>query len=100
MSINKTALDEARVRFGFYNFEMADIPPGSVLTLVEDETITCEVVDQNRVAFQGKTISNSAAAYIAITDLGYPWKTASGPMHWKFEDETLNARRQRMEEGD
>lgn len=96
---DQTALDKARVRTGLFNFKMVDIPPGSVLTFVKNEAITCEVVNKSEVTFEDETLSISAAALRVINSLGYNWTKISGPQHWKFGDETLYERRQRMNEG-
>lgn len=50
------------------------------------------------VDFNGQILSPSRAALIAIHNQGYNWVTVSGSDFWKYEGETLTARRLRMED--
>jgi hypothetical protein len=43
-------------------------------------------------------MSPSKAALIAVQNLGYKWAAVSGSDYWKYEDETLTARRLRFED--
>lgn len=79
-------------------FSMIDIPIGAELTFSRDTTITCQVVSDGKVNFRGEVMSPSAAALKAIRELGYSWSSVSGSDFWLYEDETLSARRQRIEE--
>ena len=80
-----------------FNFEMVDIPVGSVLTYYDDETITTTVHSRNKVDFRGEVMSLSAAALVVIREAGFNWKTANGPTCWVYDGETLPERRARME---
>lgn len=40
-----------------FNFEIVDIPAGSVLTYYEDETITATVHNRNKIIFEGEVMS-------------------------------------------
>ena len=92
------AVAKARERRSRFNFSMVDIPPGSTLTFSRDRNIICTVHDNKSVTFEGEITSLSAAALKALHRLGYNWTQVQGPQYWQFEDETLEERRQRMEE--
>jgi hypothetical protein len=95
-ALQKAAVaQERRSRLKFT--ELA-IPVGSTLFFVKDESITCTVVANGEVNFQGQIMSPSKAALIAVQNLGYKWAAVSGSDYWKYEDETLTARRLRFED--
>lgn len=77
------------------NLEMIGVPLGAVLTLVENKEITCVVYQQNpaRVVYEGKVTSLSDSARRA-SKLGF---NVQGSLYWKYEGETLQARRERFE---
>ena len=79
-------------------FSELAIPPGAILVFVKDEKVTCTVVANGEVNFQNQIMSPSKAALLAIQNLGYKWASLSGSDYWKYEDETLTARRLRMED--
>jgi hypothetical protein len=81
-----------------FNFDMVNIPVGSILTLVRDEAITCSVSSATRVEFEDQDYSLSSAALIAVKRMGYNWKTIAGPLNWKFSGEVLDQRRSRLEQ--
>jgi len=77
------------------NFEMIGVPSGAVLTLVENENITCVVCQQSpaRVVYEGEVTSLSDSARRA-SKLEF---NVRGPLFWKYEGETLQERRDRFE---
>jgi hypothetical protein len=89
------ASEERRTRLRFT--ELA-IPVGSVLTFAKDSTITCTVVTDGRVEFEGQVLSPSASALIVVRRMGYQWTAVSGSDYWEFKGETLAARRLRLED--
>jgi hypothetical protein len=89
------ASEERRPRL---RFSALGISAGNVLTFAKDQTISCIVVADGQVEFDGQTLSPSAAAAQALKTLGYQWASVSGSDHWEFENETLTARRLRLEE--
>ncbi len=93
------ALNKARERRSRFNFEMVKIPVGSVLTFSRDPDVTCTTVDHRQVNFRGEVTSLSKSAHDLLHEMGYSTRTVSGPAYWEFEGETLDARRQRMQEG-
>lgn len=80
-----------------FNFEEVNIPPGSEITYVDDDSITATVVDKKKIEFEGETTSTSAAALKLKNRAGYSWTRISGPQYWKYNDEILAERRIRME---
>jgi hypothetical protein len=83
----------ARLRFTELN-----IPIGATLVFAKDVTITAQVVADGKVNFDGEVMSPSAAAKIAVKQLGYNWSAVSGSVFWMYADETLVARRLRLED--
>ena len=77
------------------NLEMIGVPVGTILTLAGNEDITCVVCQQYpaRVVYEGEVTSLSDSARRA-SKLEFP---VQGPVYWKYEGETLQARRERFE---
>lgn len=92
------ALNKARTKRGNFSFDLVKIPAGSLLTFSKDDTITCVVIDNKKVDFEGEITSLSKSALDVVHRLGYEWKAVAGPDYWQFEDETLTARRLRLED--
>ena len=80
-----------------FNFSMVDIPLGSTLNFVGDEDVTCKVLSNTRVEFEGSDHSLSSSALIAKNRMGFNWKTIAGPLNWKYDGEILDERRSRLE---
>lgn len=93
---DKPAAKRKRSR-GRIDFSMVRIPVGTILTLRGDETITCRVVNDREVEFDGKTCTLSSAAAKALQNKGRSAKAISGPVHWCYEGEALYNRRLRLE---
>ncbi len=89
------ALDKARKNRSKFNFEMVKIPVGSILNFTRDESITCKVIDDTQIEYNGSIRSLSDTAK-EILNVPYP---VQGPVYWMFEGETLDERRRRFEEG-
>ena len=97
---DEVALEKATKATQRFNMEMVNIPVGSELSFIRDETVTCIVKPNNRVEFEGDDHSLSSAALIATNRMGLNWRAISGPYNWKFEGETLTQRRARFESDD
>lgn len=96
---DQRALDEARQKRSRFNFDMVDIPLGATLYFSREDTITAKVIGRagsESIEFDGKTMSLSAAAQEV---LGYH-NAVSGTAYWSYDGETLDERRQRMEDGE
>lgn len=89
------ASEERRSRLRFSDLE---VPIGSTLTFVKDRNITSQVVADGKVNFEESVMSPSAAALIIVRRLGYEWAAVSGSDYWEFDEETLTARRLRLED--
>ena len=75
-----------------FRFSMVDIRPGAVLYWAEDDAITCTVLDDRYIDYQGtKTTISAAAAKLK------GWQSAQGSQYWLYEGETLQERRDRFE---
>jgi hypothetical protein len=96
---DQRALDRARQRRSVFRFSLVGIPVGATLTFTRDSNITCTVVDDRKVSFEGELLSLSIAADLALKKVGVNWKSVQGPAHWEYDGETLDERRIRLEEG-
>lgn len=79
-------------------FSDLKIPTEAELVFIRDDRITCRVIADGQVEYEGAKMSPSAAALTAIKKLGYTWSTINGSDFWMFEGETLSARRLRLED--
>ncbi len=94
---DEKSLEKARKRKANFNFDMVNIPHSSELVFIKDQQVTCTVIDNKKVLFEGEETSLSAAALTAARKLGYNWPSVAGPNYWTYEGETLDERRLRME---
>ncbi len=90
---DQQALNQARSRRANFNFKMANIPVGAQLTFVNDENIVAKVVDNKHIELNGEITSLSTSAQKL---LGYA-NNVQGTIYWKYEGETLDERRRRLE---
>jgi len=81
-----------------FRFSLANIPVGAVLQFVDDENVTCKVIDDRSVEFQGAQTSLSAAAVelLRTSRAGRKSSQVQGPLYWLYNGETLDERRQRV----
>ena len=75
---------------------MVRLEPGTALRSVWNDDVTCVVVDERRVEYQGETTTLSAAAKSVLRDMGKEWRAVSGPDSWHYEGKTLNEIREEM----
>ena len=94
---DRASLKKSRERRERFRFDMVGIEPGSNLTSVWDEEVTCTAVDERGVEFGGEVMTLSAAAKRVLGDLGKRWQSVSGPDSWRYEDKTLSAIRDELE---
>jgi T5orf172 domain len=65
------------------------ILPGTVLTFTRDPNITCEVIEGNKVEYEGQSMAPSVAAKYALEKLGQPAIAANGYEFWMVGDKTI-----------
>jgi len=92
------ALDKVKARRPRIRLDAIGIKTGDALTFSRDESIQAIVATDGKVQYDGEFLSPSAAAVKALHKLGFQATSVSGSEYWMFEGETLNERRQRMEE--
>lgn len=91
-------LNRERSRRPVFTFSMLDIPTGSTLTFLRDETKTVTVTGDREVEFEGnRTSLNQVTLDLLRNDHGKNWSTVRGPDYWSYENEILTDRRLRME---
>jgi hypothetical protein len=78
-------IEDLRKRREVRTFPSMNIPLGSVLTFIKDETITCTVSGPRKVNFRGEDLSPSKAALLVIHEMGYDWPAVSGMGYWAYE---------------
>jgi hypothetical protein len=93
---DQEALDQARKRRSNFRFGMVGLKPGTELTSVFDDTITCVVKDDRWVMFRGQEESLSSSALTIAREKGYNWSAVAGPEYWKYEGRTLSEMREEM----
>lgn len=94
---DQRALNQARERLSRFNFKLAQIPAGSEIQFLQDETIKAIVADDHKhIKWNGEVTSVSDAAWKILK---YKYRP-QGTRYWLFEGETLDARRRRIEFGD
>jgi hypothetical protein len=96
--IDQRSLDKEKKVRSRFNFDMINVPVGSVLSFVKDPNITSIVVDKHRIEFEDEIHSLSSSTLKLVHRMGYTWKQVSGPTYWMYEGETLNERRSRIEQ--
>lgn len=86
--------ENRRVKF---DFAMVAIPDDARLAFLRDDDIVCTVTQRKpaKVNFRGEELSLSKAAAKALG--GGSSAGLRGPAYWKYEDELLSDRRDRME---
>ncbi|MDR3126696.1 MAG: GIY-YIG nuclease family protein [Rickettsiales bacterium] len=89
--IVEKAVDEQRTRRGVMSFTELDIPINAVLIFTRDESITCTVIGEREVEYEGEPYKISALAERLI---GYH---DTGMKYFMYEGETLWNRRIRLE---
>ena len=87
---DRAALDRAKNRRGKASFGIIDIEPGTVLSFSKDPEMTCIVVDDKKVEFEGEITSLSASALTILHRMGYEWPTANGWAYWQLKDRKLS----------
>lgn len=94
----RKSLNRERLRRPVFTFSMLDIPTGSKLTFVRDETKIVTVTGDREVEFEGnRTSLNQVTLDLLRNDHGKNWSTVRGPDYWSYENEILTDRRLRME---
>ena len=99
-SEEQEVLNRERSRRPVFTFSMLNIPTGSTLKFLRDETKIVTVTGDREVEFDGnRTSLNQVTLDLLRNEHGKNWTTVRGPDYWIFENETLTERRLRMEEG-
>ena len=97
----KDSLNRERSRRSVFTFSMVDIPIGSEITFLKDESKIARVTDEREVEYEGNRYSlNKVTLEILAKNFGKDWGSCRGPDYWIFENETLTERRLRMETSD
>ena len=83
-----------------FNFSMVSIPPGTILEYIHDSSITCEVLDNKQILFNGSETTLSGATRTLYQEGGSSRIAFAGPRYWCFDGESMSERRRRMEQED
>lgn len=77
-----------------FDFEKYGIKIGEEIYFSRDESIKAVVIDSNRIEFNGEKYSLSGSARELLKRNHQP----AGTLFWKYDGETLDERRRRMDE--
>jgi hypothetical protein len=91
------AVAETRARRDRINLRAIDVPVGAQLVFSRDTEITCTVLNDTQVDYQGSVTSLSRSALTILQTMGYSAGSVSGSTFWMYENETLDERRRRLE---
>lgn len=94
---DKDALAKEKARRPRIKLSALGIGVGEILVFSRDSSVTAQVVDNNKVLYNGEVTSLSAAALDASHKMGYKTPAASGSEYWQYEGELLDERRRRLE---
>lgn len=94
---DRAAIQRLGQRAERFSFKMVGIAPQTVLCFKLDSDVTCIVLDNHRVEFEGEPTSLSAAALTALRRQGFDWKAAQGAQYWMHEGKTLKELREALE---
>ena len=91
---DQNALNKARSRRPNFRFDMVDIQVGAELKFLRNEDVTCKVVGDKKVEFEGQEFFLSKLT-LDILEKQFDEKPPAvrGPDYWLYEGETLNERR-------
>ena len=91
------AIEKAKSRRSRIKLSALGINVGDELTFSRNENIVATVADNNKVIYNGQTMSLSASALSILHSMGYVTPSASGSDYWMFDGELLVERRNRLE---
>lgn len=94
----KAAVERQRARRERISLSAIGIKPGDVLSFSRDPDRKVEVLPDNKVRMNEQELTLSRAAITCLQEMGYKTTHASGSQYWMFEGESLDERRQRLEE--
>jgi hypothetical protein len=92
------SVEKAKKRRSKINLQAINIPVGAELVFSRDPTKTAKVIDEKQVEFDGEITSLSASALKILKGMGYTSDNVSGSVFWMYGDETLEERRQTLDE--
>lgn len=96
----RAEIDRTRTRREVRTFKSLNIPVGAQLTFTKDDSITCTVVSDRKVNFQGQMLSPTAAALAVVQQMGYDWKSVSGMEYWEYNGVKLSKLDDEVEDTD
>lgn len=98
---DRETLKKENARLPAFRFSMVDIKAGSKLTFIKDENISCKVINDKEIEYEGVQSSLSRVTRNVMHEkFESQWATFRGPDFWIFGNETLTERRHRMEESE
>lgn len=87
----RAEIERTRTRREVRTFRSLNVPVGAQLSFTKDDSITCTVVGDRKVSFEGRTMSATAAALAAVSRMGYNWKTVNGMEYWAYDGVKLSS---------
>lgn len=101
--LSETQKTERIVNKGKFTFKELQLPVGTELVFTrsfpDGQERKCTVADDIRhVTYKGEMFTLSKLALKLMQELGYNWTTIQGPSFFKYDDEILSERRDRLNE--
>lgn len=90
------ALENQQNKRARFKFSMVDIPVNSILHFDDKAEITCKVIDDNKVEFEGEILSLSKAAGQVLKRNGNSEKV-NGTYYWTYNGKSLWKLRSELE---
>ncbi|KHS41593.1 GIY-YIG nuclease family protein [Novosphingobium subterraneum] len=87
----RAEIEQTRTRREVRTFKSLNVPVGAQLTFTKDDAITCTVVSDRKVLFEGQIMSATAAALAVVRQMGYDWKTVNGMEYWAYKGVKLSS---------
>ena len=95
---DKKDIKQEKKRMENFTFKEVKIPLGTKLKFWDDPKITCEVVSNKKIKFEGRTTSLSDAAAVVLERKGSKRKNkkaVAGPRYWLYKNSTLDELRRK-----
>lgn len=98
-TVSTDEYDSRLPQIAITTFDMLNIPLGSELKFTRNEELVCNVSESRKVEYNGEIYSLSTLTR-NLLKANYNWKSnhVNGFSFWKYQDEILTDRRNRLEE--
>ena len=78
----RTKMDQLSAYHDALRFEALKLEPGTALNFVKDPSLTCTVIGNGMVEFEGNAATPAEASVKAMQKLGFEWDRVSATDYW------------------